>query len=64
MTEQKSNHGGKREGAGRKPKVKGQTLHVGFKCSQDVWDILQMQPNKTKYIEDAIREKHKRDPYY
>ena len=53
--------GGKREGAGRKPKGDTGTLRVGFRCSQDVYDILQAQEDKTAYFEAAIREKHKRE---
>ena len=53
--------GGAREGAGRKAKSKDGELHrIGFRCSQDVWDILQMVSNKTEFIEKAIREKWKR----
>lgn len=54
--------GGKREGAGRKPKSdNGQ--RIGFRCSQDVWDILQEKDDKTAYIEAAIREKHRRESW-
>lgn len=59
--QKKSKRGGKREGAGRKAKGDAGTLRVGFRCSQDVYDILQQQPDKTKYIEKAIREKWKRE---
>ena len=59
--EKKTNRGGKREGAGRKSKGDLGTLRVAFRCSQDVWDILQQQPNKTEYIEKAIREKWRRE---
>lgn len=53
--------GGYREGAGRKSKGDSGTLRVAFRCSQDVYDILQMQENKTAYFEAAIREKHRRE---
>lgn len=61
--EEKKQHGGKREGAGRKSKGKEGTLRIGFRCSQDVWDILQLQEDKTAYIERAIRSQWKRDHY-
>ena len=56
--------GGKREGAGRKSKGREGTLRVGFRCSQDVWDILQQQEDKTAFIEKAIREKWRRAQYH
>lgn len=56
--------GGKREGAGRKAKGgENGTHHIGFRCSQDVYDILQSVPNKTEYIERAIREKYRRGTF-
>jgi len=53
--------GGAREGAGRKAKggING-TRHMGFRCSEDVYQILQMVENKTEFIEKAIREKWRR----
>lgn len=58
-------HGGRREGAGRKPKSKdgAESMRVAFRCSSDVWKILQLQENKTAYIEKAIREKYRRDTF-
>ena len=53
--------GGAGRGQGRKSKSDGGTRHMGFRCSQDVYEILKMQPDKTAYIEAAIREKHKRE---
>lgn len=47
--------GGKREGSGRKSKGREGTLRVGFRCSQDVYDILQTQKDKTAFFESAIR---------
>ena len=55
----KGQRGGVREGAGRKPKGDNGTLRIGFRCSQDVWDILQEQVDKTAYIERAIRAYHR-----
>lgn len=63
MEKDSKNWGGKRENAGRKPKAKEGSLRVAFRCSQDVYDILQLEDNKTAYIEAAIREKHRRDQY-
>lgn len=62
MKEENKNWGGKREGAGRKAKAEG-SFRVAFRCSQDVYNILQLEDNKTAYIEAAIREKHRRDQY-
>jgi hypothetical protein len=59
--EKTSSWGGAREGAGRKPKATEGSLRVAFRCSQDVYDILQLVQNKTAYIEAAIREKHRRE---
>jgi hypothetical protein len=61
MEKEKTSWGGAREGAGRKPKATEGSLRVAFRCSQDVYNILQLVPNKTAYIEDAIREKHRRE---
>lgn len=64
MAEEKKNQkpkGGAREGAGRKAKSTDGELHrIGFRCSQDVWNILQTVENKTEFIEKAIREKYRR----
>ena len=54
--------GGAREGAGRKAKGGAEgTQRVAFRCSEKVWNILQIQKNKTAYIEAAILEKHRRE---
>jgi hypothetical protein len=52
--------GGKREGAGRKPKGANGTLRFGFRCSQEVWDIIQRMEDKTAFVEQAIKEKWRR----
>jgi len=64
MAKEKKNYinwGGAREGAGRKPKATEGSIRISFRSSQDVYDILQLVPNKTAYIEAAIREKHRRE---
>lgn len=49
----KSNHGGKRENAGRKKKAHGK--YYGFNSSPDVDIILQsLKSSKTDFINDAI----------
>ena len=63
MEEEKKKRGGYRPNSGRKPKAE-QTRRVTFRASQDVYEILMMQPNKTEYIEKAIREKRKRELRY
>lgn len=56
--------GGAREGAGRKSKSKsGETKRVAFRCSHDVWQILELQQDKTAYIEAAVREKWKHEQW-
>ena len=55
--------GGARPNAGRKPKAE-QSRMITFRASQDVYEILMMQPNKTENIEKAIREKRKRELRY
>ena len=57
------NWGGARKGAGRKPKTTKGSFRVCFRCSQDVYDILSFQKDKTAYIEAAIREKNRRDQF-
>lgn len=57
------NWGGARKGAGRKRKSDEGDHHVHFRCSQDVYDILSFQKDKTAYIEAAIREKNRRDQF-
>ena len=49
-------HGGKRDGAGRKPREdgKGRTVPKSIKVSQEVADYL--SENGTGLIEDAIRK--------
>ena len=60
----KSNMGGAREGAGRKPKSADGSHRIGFRCSSETWAILQQVENKTEFIEKAIKEKWRRvTPY-
>jgi hypothetical protein len=61
--EEKNQHGGARQGSGRKPKAKEGSLRISFRCSQKVYDILQIQDNKTAYIEEAIIEKNRREQW-
>lgn len=61
--EEKKPRGGARPNAGRKAKAE-QSRKITFRASQDVWEILMLQPNKTEYIEKAIREKRKRELRY
>ena len=53
--------GGAGRGQGRKSKSEGGTVRVAFRCSRDVYEILERQENKTAYIEAAIKEKNKRE---
>ena len=64
MEEETKQHGGHREGAGRKAKGGSEgTQRVTFRASKDVYEILQNYDNKTEFIEKAIREKWRRDNY-
>jgi len=57
--------GGAGRGQGRKPKGSEYgALRFSFRCSKDVWDILQQQEDKTAFVEDAIREKKRREVMY
>lgn len=58
--EEKPKRGGRREGAGRKPKA-SQLLRVGMRITQETYDILHQQENMTAYIEEAVREKYERE---
>lgn len=46
-------HGGARSGAGRKKTVKQTSFHLDL----DLVPILQYIPNKSRFINEAIREK-------
>lgn len=55
--------GGRRPNSGRKPKGITENLRYSWRVSRDVWDILQQQENKTRYIEEAIRFYYSREGY-
>lgn len=61
MEDKKGAAGGARPGAGRPAKggIDG-THHVGFRCSKEVYAILQQVENKTEFIEQAIKERWRR----
>lgn len=61
MEELKKQRGGKREGAGRKA-VGISTHPMALKLDCDLFEILnQSGVNKNRYINDAVREKMKRE---
>ncbi|HPH63656.1 MAG TPA: hypothetical protein PLN63_08580 [Paludibacteraceae bacterium] len=62
MENQEETHkrGGKREGAGRKSKY-GATVNVNFRIDADLADLLNAQPNRSRFINEAIREKLQRN---
>lgn len=63
MEEIKKQRGGKREGAGRKA-VGVSTHPMPLKLDNDLFVILSMSGmNKNRYINDAVREKMKKDGY-
>jgi hypothetical protein len=51
--------GGQREGAGRKPSVERNQL-ISVKVTKAAKDIYDLQANKAEFIDEAIKEKHKR----
>lgn len=55
---EKSQRGGKREGAGRK---KTTSKRYGFNAPKEVESILENVPDKTAYIIQAIKEKFERE---
>lgn len=66
----KSTHGGKREGAGR-PSDPNKKKQLSLKLDKDLSDAFDKSPfskdgkglNRGRYINDAIREKMKKDGY-
>lgn len=62
MEEEKKKRGGARPNSGRPAKAE-YSKRITFRASQDVADILAEQPNMTKFIEKAIREKYRRSLY-
>lgn len=56
----RSNRGGRREGAGRKS-IYGATKNINFRLDGDLLLSLEALPNRSRFINDAIREKLKRD---
>lgn len=61
----KTNHGGLRPGAGRPPKEDSKK-QIALKLDRDLYDIFyseQFTDNKGRYINDAVRERMKKDGY-
>lgn len=54
----KGKSGGKRAGAGRQPRI-GKDYH--YKADIDLVAIIDRQPNKNRFINDAVREKAMKD---
>lgn len=55
-------HGGKRTGAGRKPKdPSGKKEQGSWTLAPDVLKIIQSQANQAEFIESAVRLKHRLD---
>lgn len=61
MEEKKSCRGGKRDGAGRPKRVESKTVLLYFE--KDLNDALPKSLNRNAYINDAVREKMKKDGY-
>lgn len=63
MAEEKKQRGGKREGAGRKA-VGISTHPMALKLDNDLYDVLsKINLNKNRYINEAVRERMKREGY-
>ena len=61
----KTTHGGSRPGAGRPPKEDSKK-QIALKLDRDLYDIFyseQFTDNKGRYINDAVRERMKKDGY-
>lgn len=48
--------GGARKGAGRKKTVNA-SVNINFRVDADLCDLLKAQPNVSRFVNDAIREK-------
>lgn len=57
----KSGRGGRREGAGRHKRVESQK--VLFYFEKDLYEAFPKSINRNAYINDAVREKMKKDGY-
>jgi hypothetical protein len=55
----KKKSGGKRVGAGRKPKGTASKIQVSYWLDPEVVSIIRLQPNQAEFLESAVREKHK-----
>jgi hypothetical protein len=57
-TSPKKKSGGKKQGAGR-PSIIGKSYH--YKADADLVPVLDMQINRNRFINDAVREKIEKD---
>lgn len=57
----KSNRGGRREGAGRHKRIESQK--VLFYFEKELYDKFPKSINRNAYINDAVREKMKKDGF-
>ncbi len=60
--EEKKNWGGKREGAGR-PKSDVETKIISIKMETELVKSLPSDINRSRYVNEAVREKMKKDGY-
>lgn len=60
MEEKKEARGGKRSGAGRKPKGNETKIQVSHSLDSEVVGIIKSQPNQAAFLEEAVREKFER----
>ena len=58
MVVRKSKHGGRREGAGRKPFI-GKMYN--YKADKDLVPVLDERENRNRFINNAVREKAQRE---
>ncbi|MEG1574967.1 MAG: hypothetical protein RRY55_01160 [Bacteroidales bacterium] len=57
---EKPQRGGKRTGAGRKSKY-GATVNINFRLDADLQAFIKGSDNRSRFINEAIREKKQRD---
>ena len=55
--------GGFREGSGRKPKDKVPTQSVTVKLRRDFVELLNLLPNRSDFIQKAVKEKLRREGF-
>jgi hypothetical protein len=55
MEAKKNTRGGKREGAGRKPKGESAKIPISLRLDPAVVSIIESQPNQAEFVEQAVK---------